>query len=125
MKSLIRRIRWRLVGWTMLIMGVLLLLLGATIYAAAARSLTNEVDHNLFDASERALPNLFARRPPEREGYRGGIFYVGLLPDDCSFGAGTHRRKRVQPSGTSPPSACTGSPGCNGRRPSHSWHRTP
>ncbi|HYY89441.1 MAG TPA: hypothetical protein VFA49_11650, partial [Chloroflexota bacterium] len=85
MRHLFTRIRWRLVGWTMLILCVILVSLGATIYVAVSHSLQDEVDRTLFGASEQALPNLFGppggRRPPEREGYRGGIFYVGLLPD--------------------------------------------
>src|SRR5919197_5228053 len=92
MKWLFTRIRWRLVGWTMLILSVILVALGTTIYVAVARSLRDEVDRTLLSASEQALPNLFGRRPPgdrpsgerppgEREGYRGGVFYLGLLPD--------------------------------------------
>jgi signal transduction histidine kinase len=85
MRHLFTRIRWRLVGWTMLILCVILVSLGATIYVAVSHSLQDEVDRTLFGASEQALPNLFGppggRRPPEREGYRGGIFHVGLLPD--------------------------------------------
>jgi two-component system, OmpR family, sensor histidine kinase CiaH len=87
MKHLFTRIRWRLVGWTMLILSVILLALGTSIYVAVDRVLTNQVDRTLFEASERAAPNLFG--PPgggrgpgrEQEGYRGGIFYIGLLPD--------------------------------------------
>ena len=86
MNRLFTHIRWRLVGWTMLILSVILFALGTTIYVAVARSLQNELDRTLLDASEHALPNLFGppggRRPPsDQEGYRGGVFYVGLLPD--------------------------------------------
>jgi two-component system, OmpR family, sensor histidine kinase CiaH len=87
MKHLFTRIRWRLVGWTMLILSVILLALGTSVYVAVDRVLTNQVDRTLLEASERAAPNLFG--PPgggrgpgrEQEGYRGGIFYIGLLPD--------------------------------------------
>jgi signal transduction histidine kinase len=87
MKALFTRIRWRLVGWSMLILSVILLALGTSVYVAVDRVLTNQVDRTLIDASERAAPNLFGppnegRRPRlDQEGYRGGIFYVGLLPD--------------------------------------------
>ena len=85
MKHLFTKIRWRLVGWTMLILSVILLALGTSVYVAVDRVLKNQVDRSLFDASERAAPNLFG--PPgggrrgEQEGYRGAIFYIGLLPD--------------------------------------------
>ena len=92
MQSLIARIRWRLVGWNMLILGLIIVALGASIYAALSRSLLDEVDRNLLMQSEQAIPNLFPppRRgdgpgniPPRRapEGYRGGVFYLGFLPD--------------------------------------------
>jgi two-component system, OmpR family, sensor histidine kinase CiaH len=88
MNRLFLRIRWRLVGWTMLILAVLLFGLGTIIYAAVARSLGGEVDRTLLQASEQALPNLFGqpggrdrRDLREREGYRGGVFYIALLPD--------------------------------------------
>jgi signal transduction histidine kinase len=86
MNRLFNNIRWRLVGWTMLILGVILLALGMIVYIAVARSLRDEVDRTLLQASANALPNLFGppggrRPPPEQQGYRGGIFYLGLLPD--------------------------------------------
>jgi signal transduction histidine kinase len=96
MNRLFARIRWGLVAWSMLILGVILVLLGATIYVAVERSLMDEVDRNLVSRSEQVLPVLFAPqggrgRPGEQrgpgdvrapsEGYRGGVFYVGLRPD--------------------------------------------
>jgi two-component system, OmpR family, sensor histidine kinase CiaH len=91
-RVLFARIRWRLVGWNMLILGLILVLLGTSVYAALSRSLLDEVDRNLFSRSEQAIPLLFAppRRPgdqgppgPRRgpEGYSGGVFYLALLPD--------------------------------------------
>jgi two-component system, OmpR family, sensor histidine kinase CiaH len=89
---LFARIRWRLVGWNMLILGLILVLLGTSVYAALSRSLLDEVDRNLFSRSEQAIPVLFGppRRPGEQgpvgpprgpEGYSGGVFYLALLPD--------------------------------------------
>jgi len=84
MNRLFTGIRWRLVAWSMLILGTILVLLGTTIYVAVARSLVDEVDRNLYSRSEQAGPLLFpspgrGRGPDEyREGYRGGVFYVGL-----------------------------------------------
>jgi two-component system sensor histidine kinase CiaH len=89
---LFARIRWRLVGWNMLILGLILLLLGTSVYAALTRSLLDEVDRNLFSRSEQAIPILFP--PPRRagepgpggpprgpQGYSGGVFFLALLPD--------------------------------------------
>jgi two-component system sensor histidine kinase CiaH len=91
MHTLFTRIRWRLVGWTMLIVGLILVLLGATVYVALSRSLTDEVDRNLAINSQQALPALLgppdqSGRPNNREplggrnGYRGGVFYLHLDP---------------------------------------------
>jgi two-component system, OmpR family, sensor histidine kinase CiaH len=92
-QTLFARIRWRLVGWNMLILGLILVLLGGTVYVALSRSLLDEVDRNLLSRSEQAIPFLF---PPRRadtqgtgpagprrgpEGYSGGVFYVAMLPD--------------------------------------------
>ncbi|MBV9597721.1 MAG: hypothetical protein JOZ87_12750 [Chloroflexi bacterium] len=100
MSSLIARIRWRLVGWNILIIGLILVLAGASVYAAVQRSLLDEVDSNLLARSQQALPFLFpARRtddfgqtpsapgpnstprPRTCEGYSGGVFCVALAPD--------------------------------------------
>jgi signal transduction histidine kinase len=92
------RIRWRLVGWNTLILGLILALLGTSIYVALSRSLLAEVDRTLLTQSEQAIGVLFP--PPRRgdepgggpggggpgprrgpEGYRGGAFFLALLPD--------------------------------------------
>jgi signal transduction histidine kinase len=90
-QSLIARIRWRLVGWNILILALILGLLGTSVYVALTRSLLDEVDRNLFSRSEQALPILFppprefgggppgGRRPTE--GYNGGVFFIALGPD--------------------------------------------
>jgi signal transduction histidine kinase len=93
--SLIARIRWRLVGWNILIIGLILVLAGASVYAAVQRSLLDEVDSNLLARSQQAIPFLFPGRrsddagqagngPPRPrtcEGYSGGVFCVALAPD--------------------------------------------
>jgi signal transduction histidine kinase len=111
MESLFARIRWRLVGWNMLILALILALLGGTVYVALSRSLLEEVDRNLVSRSEQAIPALF---PPRRlvdpdaggaqvqgrangpgpngspaivrqrgptEGYSRGVFFLALSPD--------------------------------------------
>src|ERR1700704_2935101 len=91
MHALFTRIRWRLVGWTMLILGLILVLLGTTVYVALSRSLLDEVDRNLTTSSQQALPALLGQsdapgrpngRQPlgGRDGYRGGVFYLHLDP---------------------------------------------
>jgi signal transduction histidine kinase len=103
-QALFVRIRWRLVGWNVLIIGLILLVAGAGVYAAAARSLVAEVDGALLTRSDQALPVLFPgpRRddagqaptaggspegPPGQgrrvpcESYSGGFFCVALGPD--------------------------------------------
>src|ERR1700694_2807216 len=92
MKGLFARIRWRLVGWTMLILVLILGLLGTTVYVALSRSLLAEVDRSLMSSSQQAMPALLGapgeqgrpnNRPPlgGREGYRGGVFYLHLDPN--------------------------------------------
>src|SRR5439155_25330331 len=98
MNTLITRIRWRLVGWNILIIALILLLAGASIYAAVSRTLLAEVDNTLLSRSEQAIPVLFPG--PRRDdfgqsgsgpgpgqgrggcqGYSGGIFCIALGPD--------------------------------------------
>ena len=100
MQVLIARIRWRLVGWNILILGLILAVLCTSVYAAQSRSLLDEVDRSLFSRSEQALPILFpptrredfgqtgpggggagpgGRRPTE--GYSGGVFFIAFGPD--------------------------------------------
>jgi two-component system, OmpR family, sensor histidine kinase CiaH len=85
MNRLFARIRWGLVAWSMLILGVILVLLGTTIYLAVERSLMDEVDRNLLSRSEQAIPLFFGppggQRGRPSEGYRGGVFYVGVRGD--------------------------------------------
>ena len=78
------RIRWRLVGWTMLVLVLILLVLGTAVYAAAARSLLDQVDRNLASRAEQAGPmfeGMARGGPPGREGYRGGVFFLLRDPD--------------------------------------------
>jgi signal transduction histidine kinase len=95
MQALFARIRWRLVGWNMLILGLILVLLGGSVYVALSRSLLDEVDRNLLSRSDQAIPFLFPDRRPDGagqggppggprrapQGYSGGVFFLALLPD--------------------------------------------
>src|SRR5258708_17787205 len=71
MQALFARIRWRLVGWNMLILGLIVVLLGASVYVALSRSLLDEVDRNLLSRSDQALPFLFPDRRPDGAGQGG------------------------------------------------------
>ena len=84
MNRLFARIRWGLVAWSMLILGMILALLGTAIYVAVERTMMDEVDRNLLSRTEQAMPIFFG--PPGRqgkpsEGYRGGVFYIGVRGD--------------------------------------------
>lgn len=78
-------IRWRLVRWNVAVFGLILLLVCAATYAAAARRLPTEVDRELanrgatFNASPRAIERgeIFAAQ----SGYRGGYFFIALGPN--------------------------------------------
>jgi signal transduction histidine kinase len=79
---LFNRIRWRQVGWTMLIVSLILLFLGAAVYATMARSLQDQVDRTLLTGGDQALRMLGpGRRFQERDGYRGGLFYLVVGPN--------------------------------------------
>jgi signal transduction histidine kinase len=92
-QSLITRIRWRLVGWNVLILGLILALACTAVYAAQSRTVLDEVDSKLSSAGEQAIPVLFPRRGDDfnpgqgngsrrpTEGYSGGVFFVALGPD--------------------------------------------
>src|SRR5918912_2161815 len=85
MKRLFNRIRWRLVGWTVLVLLAILAVLGPVVYLAVQRSLLDEVDRSLLASSDQAAATLAGMRggaPLEGpRGYRGGIFYVVIGPD--------------------------------------------
>ena len=73
-------IRWRLVAWTVMIVGILLVTVGTAVYAAMSRSLLNQVDRYLAARAEQAArdPRAFlgpgSGGPDER--YRAGAFYL-------------------------------------------------
>src|SRR5690242_695371 len=79
------RIRWHLVGWTMLVVGVILVALGVLVYAAMQRSLLDQVDRDLASRADQAASNLAAAggggTPEERERYGGGVFYLIVAAD--------------------------------------------
>jgi two-component system sensor histidine kinase CiaH len=72
-------IRWRLVGWSVLVLGVILLLLGTILYASLSRSLMDELDSSLETSSRMAqveLSEAVAETDLTRAGYQGGLFFL-------------------------------------------------
>ena len=81
-------IRWRLVGWIMLVVGAILVSLGTAVYAAAERSLLQQVDRNLASRSDvegPAFGAILRGGRDQREGYRGGVFYIAFEPNGTVF----------------------------------------
>ncbi len=81
-------IRWRLVGWIMLVVGAILVSLGTAVYAAAERSLLQQVDRNLASRSDvegPAFGAILRGGRDQREGYRGGVFYIAFEPNGTIF----------------------------------------
>jgi two-component system sensor histidine kinase CiaH len=74
------RIRWRLVGWNMLVLGVILAVVGGVIWLSLARDLVAAVDRNLTATGERLATRLRERGPEDvrirNEGYFGGLFLL-------------------------------------------------
>ncbi|TAK20596.1 MAG: hypothetical protein EPO26_16325 [Chloroflexota bacterium] len=80
MTPMFARIRWQLVAWTMLVVGLILIGLGVAVFVAMSRGLVDHVDRNLAARANEALTNpraiLAGQGDFEREGYRGGFFYL-------------------------------------------------
>jgi signal transduction histidine kinase len=80
MNAILARIRWRLVAWTMLVLGLILAGLGTAVHATQERSLIAGVDRNLAGLAAQGEAGFAAlargERHEEREGYRGGVFYL-------------------------------------------------
>jgi two-component system sensor histidine kinase CiaH len=93
------RIRWRLVGWIMLVVGAILVSLGTAVYAAAERSLLQQVDRNLASRSDvegPAFGAILRGGRDQREGYRGGVFYIAFEPNGTIFA--NPQRVNIDPS---------------------------
>ena len=78
MNHIFAHIRWRLVGWTVLVLGAMLLALGAILYTTLSRSLIDGVDSSLETSSRTALVefNETAETDLARAGYQGGLFFL-------------------------------------------------
>jgi signal transduction histidine kinase len=84
-QALFTPIRRRLVGWTVLVVSVILLLLGTCVYLTVSRSLMDQVDRDLLTRNDQAIGmvNPGPGGPPHqapRAGYNGGTFSLVMSP---------------------------------------------
>jgi len=79
------RIRWRLVGWNVLVVAVILVVLGTALYQATSRNLLAQLDRDLDSRAEQASSNFAATLGGEPasgpEGYQGAVFYLVMAGD--------------------------------------------
>jgi signal transduction histidine kinase len=85
-QALFTPIRRRLVGWTVLVVSVILLLLGTCVYMSVSRSLMEQVDRDLLAHNDQAMGTQLPGpggppHPAPRAGYNGGTFTVVMAPD--------------------------------------------
>ncbi len=75
-------IRWRLLSWTLAVLGFMLLVVGGIVYTGLARSLMDAVDSNLETSSRTALVELKESDDSDlvRAGYQGGLFFLLVDP---------------------------------------------
>jgi signal transduction histidine kinase len=80
-----RAIRWRLVGWSLFVLALILTLAGTAVYVILAHRLVADLDGELADRAELIAGRLVVR--PEgnyqfrREGYVGGLFFLIVTPE--------------------------------------------
>jgi signal transduction histidine kinase len=76
-------VRWRMVGWSMLVTTVILLATGSLLYASLSRTLIQTVDTALVAASGTAEAETNEHgelAELQQQGYRAGLFYVIIGP---------------------------------------------
>jgi signal transduction histidine kinase len=83
------RVRWRLLGWNTLVIMLLVVLVGAAVYASLARSLSAEVDRTLAATGDTTAQRLHEHGDAgyhfEQQGYSGGDFALVLGADGQSL----------------------------------------
>jgi signal transduction histidine kinase len=73
-----------MVGWSILVLGVILVAIGAVLYVSLNRTLMATVDAELKSASQSARRELEEAGGPselQREGYQAGVLYLVVAPD--------------------------------------------
>jgi hypothetical protein len=76
--------RWRMVGWSILVLSLILIAISAVVYVSANRMLMSTVDAQLKAASESARAELVETGgigDLQREGYQAGLLYVVVSAD--------------------------------------------
>jgi two-component system sensor histidine kinase CiaH len=77
-------IRRRLLGWNLLVLGLILIAVGIAVYIMLSHSLMAEVDRNLASRSDAAGLSLHDLDEHDlalgREGFNGGVFYLVASP---------------------------------------------
>ncbi|HEY2596296.1 MAG TPA: HAMP domain-containing sensor histidine kinase, partial [Chloroflexota bacterium] len=85
-QALFNPIRRRLVGWIVLVVSLILLLLGASVYLTLSNSLLGQVDQGLNSRGDQAVNASPAPggppHPGTRDGYNGGTFFLAIGPDN-------------------------------------------
>jgi signal transduction histidine kinase len=86
-QALFNPIRRRLVAWTVLVVSLILLLLGTSVYLTLSHSLMDQVDRDLISRGDQALANTSPGpggppHPGARDGYNGGTFFLALGPNN-------------------------------------------
>ena len=80
--ALFNPIRRRLVGWAVLVLGLIMVLLGTSVYLTLSGSLVDQVDRNLMARSDQAFSPAGGPGHSEgHDGYSGGTFYVAIGAD--------------------------------------------
>lgn len=83
MMPVFARVRWRLLGWTMLVLTLILTLVGTAVYVTLRQTLTAEVDSNLASRASVVADEIyrFGAARMEAATFRGGVFYLVARPD--------------------------------------------
>jgi signal transduction histidine kinase len=77
-------VRWRMVGWSILVLSVILAATGAVLYVSLNRTLMSSVDAQLQSASASAEMELVESSgisDLQREGYQSGLLYLVIASD--------------------------------------------
>jgi two-component system, OmpR family, sensor histidine kinase CiaH len=84
MIGLVGRARLRMVGWSILVLGLILAVTGVVLYVSLERALMSSVDVELKSASESARNELVEAGGTgdlQREGYQAGMLYLVIASD--------------------------------------------
>jgi two-component system, OmpR family, sensor histidine kinase CiaH len=77
------RVRWRLLGWTMLVLAVILALVGTAVYITLRQTLLAEVDRTLANRANEAATEIyhFGAARVDTANFSGGVFLLVAGPD--------------------------------------------